>query len=176
MKNIRSHSVFFGLALAGIFVLIIFSYLTQRPLKVENAAEDALMKFYHYNRNLTIGTFIIFFILLFVSSIMYIRSRYWDTFIWTGLIFATFTLVDWWWLSDLAFLYRKEHNSLPGESNLYPLVGVLIALAGIGITIGNFLLLKKMVKEKHIPMAEDTNTKGTDTNSKSDNHKINLPK
>jgi len=151
MKNIRSHSIFWGLAATGIFLLIIFSYLAQRALKVEGTPPaEALVKFYKFNRYLTFGNIIIYILLLFVSTIIYIRQRYWDTFIWTGIIFVIFTLVDWWWLSNLAFHYRKAHNYLPGESNLYPIVGIFICLAGLGITIGNYLLLKKMIKEKKI--------------------------
>src|SRR5688500_9763555 len=98
MKNIRSHTVFFVLALAGIIALSAFVYYTYRTITIGAYPKENIEKFNQHKNYLTIGNFIVYFILLFVANIMYIRRRYWDTFIWAGLIFSTYAIVDWWWL------------------------------------------------------------------------------
>ncbi len=148
MKNIRSRTIFLALALAGICLLFIFSYLTYRSLIMGSYAKENVTQFYNNNRYLTNANNLVFIILLFVSNILFIRHRYWDTFIWTGLIFFTFALIDWWWLSEIVFHYKKKNDLLEGESNLMPFFGIAIALFVMGLTIGNYLLLKLLVKEK----------------------------
>jgi hypothetical protein len=85
---------------------------------------------------------------------MFIRSRYWDTFIWTGITFSAFTLTDWWWLSEMVFQYKIINNLSEGESNRDPIIGVLIAMMGLATAIGNYYLLKRIFKEgKSHPIA-----------------------
>lgn len=148
MQNIRSHRIFFVLALAGILVLSIFVFFTKHQLSADSSAKVNVELFYHNQHNLTTINTILFVILLFVGNIMFIRSRYWDTFIWAGIIFTTFTLIDWWWLSEIVFQYKIINNLIEGESNPYPIMGILVALLGLGIAIGNYYLLKRIFKEK----------------------------
>ena len=156
MKNIRSHTVFFVLALAGIMVLTAFAYYTYRPITIGPYPKENIEKFNQHKNYLTIGNFIVYFILLFVANIMYIRRRYWDTFIWAGLIFATYAIIDWWWLGEKLFQYKEANDLGFGESKLGPFVGVMIALFGLALAIGNYLLLKRLVKEKNIkPIEQD---------------------
>ncbi|MFM9945395.1 MAG: hypothetical protein ACKVQB_09215 [Bacteroidia bacterium] len=154
MQKLRSHTIFFILALVGILILFIYTYLAQRPLSLDGNARETVQKAYHFNKNLTIGNFIVYVILLFVSNIMYIRQRYWDTFIWAGLIFSTFTLLDWWWLSEMVFHYKKTNDLWEGESNLYPFFGIIIALFGLFIAVLNYLSLKRIYKEKDVKSGE----------------------
>ena len=155
MQKLRSHTIFFGLALAGIFILFVFTYLAQRPLNLDGNAKETVQKVYHFNKYLSIGNFIVFVILLFVSNIMYITQRYWDTFIWAGLIFSSYTLIDWWWLGEKLFHYRKANDLWLGESSLGPFVGIMIALFGLAVAVGNYFLLKRLVNEKDLKPNEN---------------------
>ena len=150
MNRIKSHTIFFGLALAGIAFLLIYTWLTAGPLNDNEAAKENVILFYHYNSFVTTGNYFLYLILLFVANIMYIRQRYWDTFIWAGIIFAAFTLVDWWWLGEKVFVYKKMNELWLGETNLGPFIGIMIALFGLGLAIANYMLLKRIVKEKNI--------------------------
>lgn len=150
MKNIKSHSIFLGLALVGIFLLSILVFLSKYQLTSENSPKTNVELFYDYNHNLTVANNIIFIILLFVANLMFIGKRYWDTFIWIGIIFLTFTLLDWWWLSEMVFHYKKSNNLWEGESNLAPFAGIFIALLGFAVTTFNYLILKRIFKEKEI--------------------------
>lgn len=153
MKQIKAHSLFFGLALGGILILFIFTYLAQHSLINGLNAKENVIAFYKYNRYLTIGTFLVYLVLLLVANLMYIKQRYWDTFIWAALIFMTFAIIDWWWLSQTIFQYKKLHDLWLGEFSIGPFVGVMIALFGAVIAIGNYALLKRFVKEKNIQPA-----------------------
>lgn len=155
MKNIKAHRIFIGLALAGIFILFIFTILTKHSLGNDPDLKGNIKNFYDYNFYLTYGNYIVYFILLFVANIMFIQHRYWDTFIWAGIIFTSYTLIDWWWLSEIIFHYKKTNELWMGEFNLSPMMGILIALLGLAIAIGNYLLLKRIVKEKHISSIEE---------------------
>ncbi len=148
MQKIKSHTIFFGLAFTGILVLSIFIFLTKHQLSAETSAKVNVELFYHNQHNLTMANAILFVILLFVANFMFIRSRYWDTFIWTGIIFSAFTLIDWWWLSEMVFQYKIINNLSEGESNPYPIMGVLVSLMGLAIAIGNYYLLKRIFKER----------------------------
>lgn len=148
MKNIKSHSIFFALALAGILVLSILIFLTKHQLASDTNPKINVELFYHYNHYLTNCNTLIFVILLFVANIMFIRQRYWDTFIWTGIIFLTFTLIDWWWLSEMVFHYKKSNNLWEGESNLVPFAGIFLALFGLAVVTFNYFILKRIYKEK----------------------------
>jgi len=150
MKQIKAHSIFFGLALGGILILFLFTYLAQQALINSVNARENVISFYKYNRYLTIGTFVVYFVLLLVANLMYIKQRYWDTFIWAAIIFSAFTIIDWWWLSETIFRYKKMNDLWLGEFSIGPFVGVMIALFGIVIAIGNYALLKRFVKEKNI--------------------------
>jgi hypothetical protein len=154
MKALKSHRLFIGFALTGVFILCVLTYLTQRPLILNDNARETLQKVYHNNRNLTIVNFVTYFILLFISNIMYIRERYWDTFIWAGLIFSTFTLIDWWWLGEKIFHYKKSNDLWMGEFSLGPLMGIILAIFGLTIAIGNYMLLKRLIKEKDLQPLE----------------------
>lgn len=151
MKQIKSHTLFFSLALAGILVLFIFSYLAQHALITGQIPKENVIRFYTYNRYLTIGNFLIYFILLFVANLMYIKQRYWDTFIWSAVIFMSFTLIDWWWLGETIFRYKKNNELWLGEFSLGPFVGIMISLFGLVIALGNYALLKRFVKDKNLP-------------------------
>jgi uncharacterized membrane protein YGL010W len=150
MKNIKSHTVFFSLALIGLAVLLIFVYLAKRELNSYNLPNEKITQFYKYKNYLTIGNFIVFLFLLFTANIMYIRQRYWDTFIWAGIIFVSFALIDWWWLGNMIFEFKKQNNIDFGELSIGPFVGIMIALFGLGLAIGNYMLLKRIVVEKKI--------------------------
>ena len=129
-------------------------FLTKHQLSGDSSAKINSELFYLRYHDVTIANIIIFVILLFVSNIMFIRQRYWDTFIWTGIIFLIFTLIDWWWLSNIIFEYKTINNLSEGESNFYPIIGVLIGLLGLGISIGNYYLLKQLFREKEDKSAE----------------------
>lgn len=148
MKNIKSHSIFFGLALAGILVLSILVFLTKHQLSAETSPKVNVELFYYYYHNLTTANNLIFIILLFAANLIFIAKRYWDTFIWTGIIFLTFTLLDWWWLSEIVFHYKKSNDLWEGESNLGPFAGIFIALFGLAVTTLNYFILKRIYKEK----------------------------
>ena len=150
MKSIKSHRIFVGFAVTGILILSILIYLSNRQLTLDINAKEALIKAYRHNKNLTIANFIIYFILLFISNIMYIKEKYWDTFIWAGLIFSTFTILDWWWLGEKIFHYKKANDLWLGEFSLGPIMGIIMALFGLSIAIGNYMLLKRLVKEKNL--------------------------
>lgn len=148
LKKIKSHSIFWGIAITGILILSIFTYLSKNAILSEDDAAENVKNFYSYYHNLTKGNFIIFALLLFISNIMYVRQKYWDTFIWTGIIFFVFTLIDWWWLSEMVFHYKKTNKLWDGGSNLGPIVGIVISLLGMAITIINYYVLKIFVKDK----------------------------
>jgi len=148
MNYFKSRKLFFSLALIGILVLLIFVTLTKNQLLSEENAKLNVEEFNFYNHYLTTGNFIVYLILLFIANFMFIKVRYWDTFIWAGVIFLTFTLIDWFWLSEMVFHYRKSNTLWLGESNLRPFVGILIALAGLVVAILNYVLLKKIFTEK----------------------------
>ena len=99
---------------------------------------------------------------------MYIRQRYWDTFLWAGLIFVAFTFVDWWWLMNEIADYKKANDLSFGEPGLGLFTSIMIALFGLIIAIGNYLLLKRLVKEKNIEPLMEENTEEI----KKDNKKI----
>jgi len=150
MKNIRSHTVFFSIAIIGILILLAFAYFAKRQLLDYNTPNEKVTQFFKYKNNLTIGNFIVFVFLLFAANIMYIRQRYWDTFLWAGIIFVSFALIDWWWLGNMIYDFKKENQIDFGELSIGPFVGVMIALFGLGLAIGNYMLLKQFVKEKKI--------------------------
>lgn len=148
MKNLSSHKIFLSLAIIGILILAAISYLSVNALKNGTDAKINSINFYQFHNMLTKGNFLLFVILLFVSNIMYIRQKYWDTFIWTGLIFLAFTIIDWFWLSDMIFHYKKKNNLWQGETNLGYFVGFVFAFLSFGIIIFNYFILKVFVKEK----------------------------
>lgn len=148
MKRIHSHTIFLALAIAGILLLSILTYLSYRAINTEGITKDNITRFYNINHYLTNSNTVIFIILLFVSSIMFIRQHYWDTFVWTGIIFFTFTLIDWWWLSELIFHYKKKNGFWEGETNLAPFLGVIIATFGLGAAISDYYILKLFYKDK----------------------------
>lgn len=148
MKNIKSHHIFFGLAFIGILVLTILVFLTKHQLSSDTNPKVNVELFYHYNHYLTNCNTLVFVILLFAANIIFIRQRYWDTFIWAGIIFLGFTLIDWWWLSELVFHYKKSNELWEGESNLGPFIGIIISILGLFIAVLNYFILKRFYKEK----------------------------
>ena len=145
MKTISSHKIFFAIAFIGIIVLSSFTFLAVNSLKsLENAHTNSL-NFQKYYGLLTKGYLILFAILLLVSNIMYIRNKVWATFIWTGIIFLAFTIIDWFWLSEMIFHYKKKNKLWEGESNLGYIVGFLFAFLSFCIIVFNYLTLKIFV-------------------------------
>lgn len=161
MKQVRAHSIFFALAILGILILFLFTYLAQRSLINGTDAKENVMAFYKYKRYLTVGNFFVYFILLFVSNLMYIKQRYWDTFIWAAIVFISFTIIDWWWLNDTIVAYKKANDLWLNEYSVGIFVGIMFAIFGLVIALGNYALLKRFVKDKNIPASpsiEENNT------------------
>lgn len=148
METVKSHKFFFGIAIIGIIILAVFSYLSKNALiSNENAAEN-LKVFNNYYNYLSKGNLLLFVILLFVSNIMYLNGKYWDTFVWTGIIFLGFNIVDWFWLSDIYFHYKKSNQLWHGETDLSYIVGFFFTFLGFMLIILNLGILKIIVNRK----------------------------
>lgn len=165
MKSVRSHTIFFALAILGILILSVFAYLAQRSLTNGIDAKENIMTFYKYNRYLTFGTFLVYFTLLFVANLMYIKQRYWDTFIWAAIVFITFTIIDWMWLNAKIVEYRKANELWLNEYDIALFVGIMFAIFGLAIALGNYALLKRFFKEKNIPASPQIKEDNIQTNN-----------
>ena len=161
MQKIRSYSLFFGVAFTGTILLILFVYLSQKQLLGTRTPRENVIHFYRWNKYLTIGNYIVYLLLLLMANIMYIRRRYWDTFIWAGIVFAVFALADWWWLGEAVFQYKKGNDLWLGEFSIGPFVGIMLALFGLLLAIGNHQLLKRLVRERNIPATRNTDEENT---------------
>ena len=147
MFNLKSHNIFFAIAAIGIITLSLFTYLSVNALQSSTDPKSNSFSFYQFHELLTKGNFILFVVLLITSNIMYIRQKFWDPFIWTALIFITFTVIDWFWLSEMIFHYKKHNNLWQGETNLGYIIGFVFAFLAFVVVIINFLILKIFTKE-----------------------------
>ena len=120
-------------------------------------SKENVTNFYTYNRYLISGTFMLYFLLLIVSNIMYLRQKFRYPFIWTGILFTAFTMASWWWLSDKVFAYKKAHEMWQGEFNVGLLIGFFISILGIALLAGNFAILKRITSSDKNKTAEEIN-------------------
>ena len=148
MEKLNSHKIFFGIAIIGIIMLSLFTYMAVNSLESSVDVKSNSLNFYKYYNLLTKGNFILFAILLLVANIMYIWQKFWDTFIWTGIIFLAFTIIDWFWLSEMIFHYKKKNHLWQGETNLGYIIGFLFAFLSFCVIVFNYLILKIMVRNR----------------------------
>ncbi|MCB9251434.1 MAG: hypothetical protein H6605_03155 [Flavobacteriales bacterium] len=138
------------------FIQLIFVYLANRVLENSVYTQENLKDFYHYHGLLTKSIFIGFLILWVYSNFLYFKHKIKDPFFYTLILLIVFTIIDWWWLSEKVYQYKKNHDLLLGESNLGPFIGVFIVLIGSLIIFGNLAMLKKL-SPKNANTGDDNN-------------------
>ena len=52
---------------------------------------------------------------------------------------------------DTSSEYKKAHLLDFGEPAIGAFIGIMLALFGLGLAIGNYMLLKRMVRNKEVP-------------------------
>ncbi|NUM31900.1 MAG: hypothetical protein HUU47_06200 [Bacteroidetes bacterium] len=148
MEKYKAHKIFFSIAFIGIAILAVLTYLSKNALVSDTNAAENLKNFNYYYNYLSDGNLILFAVLLFVSNILYISGRHWFTFICTGIILLFFNVIDWFWLSEMFFHYKKRNHLWQGETNLAYIVGFFFSILGLLIIVINYYILKLILRNK----------------------------
>ncbi len=145
--KLKLHSLFFGIAILAMTVALLYAYLASNTLSGTEDSKQNVKDFYQYKGYLSNTNYIGTALLLLFSNIIYARRKLKAPFVWTALFFVSLTLLSWWWLSEKVFDYTKTNDLWMGESNIGPVLGVFIALLGVGVVILNYWLLTKIFYE-----------------------------
>jgi hypothetical protein len=146
----RIHRWFWILTTLGILICLYLSYKTVMSLQQVGVAEDKLLV---YNDNQQMLSFFInmgFIIMIIASNLssLFSRKLIWQFYIVTFFVYASFAIMNFFFLEDTMFNFKKLNQLWEGEINFSSFKGYLTLLTSAILCFGSALIIRwGLVKE-----------------------------
>lgn len=147
----RIHRWFWILTSVGVVICLYLSYKTYMSLQQVGVAEDKLLV---YNDNEQMLTFFInmgFIVMIIASNLssLFSRKLVWMFYIITFLVYSGFAILNFFFLADTMFNFKKFNQLWEGEINFSALKGYLTLLMSAILCFGSAFIIKwGLVKEE----------------------------
>jgi hypothetical protein len=138
---------FIGLAA---LVLSYLCYVVVKALHSGESTDTVLYTYHTYDRIISLAVPAVFVLSLILSNIGFLKYQRGIFFLIPFIVFAAFTLLDYAYLSDEYFRFRKNAGLWKGEFSIAVLMGLFICFVAGSITVINYLILvtyKKYIKK-----------------------------
>ena len=133
--------IFFVSAIILTVILSYLSYHTVDALKSADSLDITLYDYHTYDSFLVLANPVSFVLLLILSNIGYLKHQRGSFFLITFCIFAVFATIDYAYISDEFFRFRKRSGLWKGEFSLSFLMGLFLCVIAGALTLINYLIL-----------------------------------
>jgi hypothetical protein len=149
LKKLNIPDRIFLMAMMVLLVLLsVLSFHILRTLNSDDSPDTILYEYHTYDSILVMANPIGFVILLVLSNVSYVRQSRGFFFLVTFLIFAIFTMMDYAYISDTFFHFRKRNGMWKGEFSIAFLMGVILCVIAGAVALVNYLVLATIKKHK----------------------------
>jgi len=129
--------------------MVFFAYISDAGLTKDILPVKGAENFNRNTHYLNMINIIGFFIMLIYSNIYYWKKRQGGLlFIVTFILSTLFTNLYYTYLSEVFFHYKKVNGLWEGGFSLAPFFGFIITACILALVATNYVVLKKLIKEK----------------------------
>lgn len=129
--------------------MVYFAYVADNCLTSTTDPTNAIAKFYKNTYYLNLINVVGFFVLLIYANFYYWKKKQGGLlFIVSFLISAVFTNLNYSYLYEAAFSYKKATGLWEGGFSLAPFFGFIITACILALVATNYIITKKLLKEK----------------------------
>ncbi len=131
--------IYLGLLAVSFAVMAFFTYYSLSWLQ-SIGQPAAAVEGYEYHANLACIFLAIsgVILLMLANGVLWATQRAWA--MWTTFVFiAVFVIVEYFWLGEVFFRYKKTNGIFDGSFSLGPVMGaILVVIAGVVVFVNQF--------------------------------------